>query len=160
AAVSEPFHARAVVLALLLGRDPARRPAQLAVLGNDPVRAEAERLVGQVEALPEAAWLPLLDLALPALRQLSPAQYRTFRGRGDRVTEAGQQWSPFEYPLGCVLTRHLDADFARKRPVVRYRSAGAVLPQARAVLGVLAWEGHDTEEQARAAFEAGLRTFL
>src|SRR5499427_7070628 len=70
-AAQEPFSARALVYALLLDPRADLRELQLTRLkaGAEPhCFAETLRLVAPVQALPDTHRLPLLDLAMPALR--------------------------------------------------------------------------------------------
>jgi Zn-dependent protease with chaperone function len=163
-AAHEPFSARALVYALLLDPRPEVYAAQMERLkaGAEPRDyEETARLAAAVVNLPDGARLPLVDLALPALRQLSPRQYQTFRDQIDRLQGAEQQPSLFEYALRCVLRRHLDAVFHREKPpAVRYKTAFKVAPQLGTMLSLLAWEGQDTEDAARRAFEIGMKAYL
>jgi Zn-dependent protease with chaperone function len=163
AAAREPFRARALVYALLLSPDPRRRAAQLDRLkaGPDPrASAETVRLADAVLALPDAARLPLVDLALPALGRMSPSQYLAFREQAGRLVAGADEPSLFEYALACVLRRHLDSAFRRaKPPVARYREPALLTPEIVLLLSRLAWEGQDAEADATRAFKAGLRTY-
>jgi Zn-dependent protease with chaperone function len=161
-AASEPFSARAVIYGLLLDRDPAVRQAQLARLRQqaDPRDyEETQRLAGPIAALPEAVALPLVDVAMPALRRMSPQQYNVFRSQFEQLILADQKVSVFEFVLRCVVQRRLDANFRRPRPQVR-QPAGPPTSRVIAVLSLLAWEGHETEEAARKGYEAGIRRYL
>jgi len=81
-ASDDPVSAMGLVLGLLLRRDPAMRAAQLAkargLAGGEVVR-EAERCEPLLRALPAGSRVPLLDLSMPALRQLSAEQEGLFR---------------------------------------------------------------------------------
>src|SRR6516162_8767909 len=75
-AAQEPFSARALVYALLLDPRADLRDLQLTRLkaGAEPQDfAETLRLVAPVQALPDTHRLPLLDMAMPALRRCRPA---------------------------------------------------------------------------------------
>ncbi|HEY7314437.1 MAG TPA: M48 family metallopeptidase [Gemmataceae bacterium] len=162
-AAQEPFAARALIYALLLDSREPIRAAQLAQLQREAEPRDYEqtlRLVEAVRRLPDADRLPLVDLAIPALRQMSPRQHQVFRAQIEGLIYADQQVSIFEYALHCVLKRHLDADFQRVRPRTRYGSAIKLAPQVATVLSRLAWEGQPEEEAARTAFEAGMRCYL
>ncbi len=163
-ATREPFSARSLVYALLLDQKPDARQAQLEQLRDHAEPAEFQetlRLLPLVEPLAEEARLPLLDLVLPALRTMSPAQYKAFRRRVETLAMVDHRLSVFEYALLCVLSRRLDESYGqRPRLAVRYRSARALQPYLVQVLALLAWEGNDSEVQAQAAFRTGLSTFL
>jgi Zn-dependent protease with chaperone function len=87
-ASEDPVSAMAVVLGLILRRDPAQRAAQLAqaepLAGGEVVR-EARRLDALLRAVPAGSRVALLDLSMPALRQLSPAQVAAFRTALERA---------------------------------------------------------------------------
>jgi hypothetical protein len=163
-AAQEPFSARAVVYALLLDPRADLRDLQLTrlkALAGPHDYAETLRLAGPVEALPDTLRLPLLDLTMPALRQMSPRQHRAFRVEVERLTIADQRLSLFEYTLGCVLHRHLDSQFLpqrARRPV--HSSPQKLTRPVATVLALLAWEGQPDPDQAARAFDSGMRAYI
>jgi hypothetical protein len=163
-AAQEPFSARAVVYALLLDPRANQRDIQLTRLkaGAEPKDfAETLRLVIPVQALPDTHRLPLLDLAMPALRQMSPRQHRAFRAQVEMLMIADQQLSLFEYTLRCVLHRHLDAQFLPHRQTrVLHGSPQKLAHPLATVLALLAWEGQPEPDQAARAFDAGMRNYV
>jgi Zn-dependent protease with chaperone function len=87
-ASDDPVSAMAVVLGLILRSDPAQRAAQLAQaepLAGGEVVKEARRLDALLRAMPAGSRVALLDLSMPALRQLSPAQVAAFRTALERA---------------------------------------------------------------------------
>ncbi len=87
-ASEDPVSAMAVVLGLILRHDPAQRAAQLAQaepLAGGEVVKEVRRLDAMLRAVPAGARVALLDLSMPALRQLSPAQVAAFRTALERA---------------------------------------------------------------------------
>jgi hypothetical protein len=163
AAAQEPFSARALIYCLLLDARPEVHEVQLAHLNDtaDPRDYEETlKLAEPVRQLPDASRLPLVDLAMPALHQMSPRQHDAFRQQVEALIRADDRLNVFEYTLRCVLNRHLDADFNQKRPQVRYRSPEALVPQMTAVLSLLAWAGQSEEGSARTAFNAGIKSYL
>jgi Zn-dependent protease with chaperone function len=163
-AAQEPFSAHALVYALLLDPRADLRDLQLTRLkaGAEPQDlAETLRLVAPVQALPDTHRLPLLDLAMPALRQMSPRQYRAFRAQVEVLMIADQRLSLFEYTLRCVLHRHLDAQFLPQRQTHPVHSSPQKLANPVAsVLALLAWEGHPEPDQAARAFDRGMRGYI
>jgi Zn-dependent protease with chaperone function len=163
-AAQEPFSARALVYALLLDPRADLRDFQLTRLkaGAEPQDfAETMRLLAPVQALPDTHRLPLLDLAMPALRQMSPRQHRAFRAQVELLMVADQRLSLFEYTLRCVLHRHLDAQFLpqrRTRPV--HSSPQRLAHPVAAVLALLAWEGQPEPDQAARAFDTGMHSYI
>ena len=88
-ASDDTVSAMGLVLGLILRRDPALRKTQLdgaRNLAGGEVAREAERFESILRALPAGARVPLLDLSMPALRQLSSDQESRFR---DAITRVG-----------------------------------------------------------------------
>ena len=87
-ASEDPVSAMAVVLGLILRHDPAQRAAQLAqaesLAGGEVVR-EVRRLDALLRAVPAGSRVALLDLSMPALRQLSHAQEAAFKQALERA---------------------------------------------------------------------------
>ena len=82
AASEDPVSAMGLVLGLILRRDPALRAAQLEKargLAGGEVAREAAWMEPLLRELPAGSRVPLLDLSMPALRQLSPEQEALFR---------------------------------------------------------------------------------
>jgi Zn-dependent protease with chaperone function len=163
-AAREPFNARALVYCLLLDSRPNYRNAQL-----DQIRQYADprdvdtvlRLAKPVHELSDAARLPLIDLALPALRQMSPQQHQVFRDQVKALIEADQQTTLFEYALHCMLRRYLYADSKTKRSAARWTAPIQVAEPVVQLLSLLAWEGQpEGDQDVEPAFVAGLSAFL
>jgi Zn-dependent protease with chaperone function len=164
AAAQEPFGARAVLYALLLDQRPEVRELQQARLqAATPPQdfAETVRVAGAVQALPDRYRLPLVDLAMPALRQMSLGQYQAFRTQVQTLIRADNRLSLFEYVLSCVLHRHLDAQFYRQpAPKQVWKSPQQVAGPMSTVLSLLAWEGTPEPGPAAQAFATGMEAFL
>jgi Zn-dependent protease with chaperone function len=163
-AAQEPFSARALVYALLVDQRVDLRELQLTQLKADAEPqdvAETLRLVSPVQALPDTHRLPLLDLAMPALRQMSPRQHRAFRAQVEALMIADQRLSLFEYTLRCVLHRHLDAQFLpqrQARPV--HNSPQKLVRPVATVLALVAWEDQLLTDPPAQAFDMGMRSYI
>src|SRR5262249_31545751 len=163
-AVQEPFGARAVIYALLLDpRTDVRELQQARLQAAAPPQdfAETLRQAGAVQALPDRYRLPLVDLAMPALRQMSFDQYQAFRAQVETLIGADNRLSLFEYVLRCVLHRHLDAQFYRQPATEQvWKSPHQMASPMTTVLSLLAWEGNPEPGQVAEAFAAGMEAFL
>jgi Zn-dependent protease with chaperone function len=159
-AAREPFGARAVVYALLVGRDEKIRTRQLYLLEREAdagVLGAMRGILPLVESLPPRLFLPLLDLAIPALAQLTVHQYGLFKSNVTTLVEADEKLDPFEYALRYLLLRPLDERFdATRRGTATVRSVHAVSNECSAVLSLLARAGEDDEAAAREAFDAAV----
>lgn len=156
----EPVGACAIVFGLLLSEEGAVCAAQLGQLrsGLDVAQfAETERLLPEVRGLDVALQLPLLDLAVQGLRQLSPDQFDAFMAAVDALIWGDQSVDLFEFTLLRLLRRHIEPHFREAvRPVVRYATWEPVLPEALLVLSALAHVGAGGDPaRAGSAFRAG-----
>jgi len=155
--IREPWVARAVVLALLLDTNPETRAAQLKALlalGDPQLADHVSRASAALRTAPAEARLPILDLALPALRRLSSAQYSELRVAVDRLIRADSRIGLFEYTLQCVLLRHLAAHFEPKRPEPAGGPQIEVVGALSVLLSMLAHAGAADPAEAARAFEA------
>ena len=160
-AARDPSGACAIVFGLLLDRDRALRRRQLEELEaavDAPIHAETVKLTPALDQCPVEARLPLVDLALQALRRLSEPQYRVFRAAVERLIAADAKLSLFEFTLQRILLRHLEPHFHPSRPpAVAYGTLRAVSRQASLLLSILAHAGQAQAERATQAFAAGAR---
>jgi len=161
--VREPSVARAVVLALLLDGNPQTRATQMsALLGiGDPQLAD--QVTSAARALrdcPAEARLPILNLALPALRRLSAAQYGELQAAVDRLVRADSRIGLFEYTLQRVLSRHLGAHFKPKLPDAGTSPQIQVVDAVSVLLSMLAYAGAAAPAEAARAFEAARAELL
>jgi len=157
----EPSSARAIIFALLLSRDTDTRRRQFKVLqdsGENWLSSETLEASPQVDRCPLHARLPLVDLSLSALRELSETQYGDFMQLVDQLVDADQEVDLFEYTLIHVLKRHLTPTFKTPAPpVVRYRSLDPLREEVSLLLSLLAAVGHEEDpKEAETAFQRGL----
>ncbi len=141
-AAREPYSARALALCLLLDGGQERVRAGLALIGSaDPgLVQEVSRLLPGVAARGAAAHLPILDLCLPSLRQLSASQRTAFLELVGRLHSAA----------GGGLGTYCSATLLRTRlgdPAQDAPGSGAIQsvqplwPQLRVLLSALARAG-------------------
>ena len=153
-AVREPFSARAVIAALLLSDDPSQRQHQLSLLQqrDAALATETARLAPEVHALGIDPRLPLIDLSMPALRQLSPHQSAEFRAVMKLLIAADNRVTAFEYAVFRIVGRALADATVGRVEVSKYHSIKPLLGDAVRLLSALARRSrHDTVQ----AFAAG-----
>jgi Zn-dependent protease with chaperone function len=160
-AARDPQLAQAVVYGLLLDRDEASlRAAQrkeLEARADAALVQEIRKLDAAVVGLPAECRLPLAEIAMAALRALSPDQYRAFRDQTRRLAEADRQVDLFEYALQRMMMRHLDPVILGTRvPTAQYYSLRPLLPAAATLLSSLAHWGTDRPSEAASMFAAGM----
>jgi hypothetical protein len=160
-AAHEPYGARAVVYLLLLDRAQQLRARQLQRLGEhaDPgVYALLQRLLADIGALHVKHRLPLLDIAMPALKQLSAAQYGVFRHNVLALIEVDATVNLLEWSLQKILLGHLDGHFGPRRDARTATGELAASTRELALfLSLLAHAGHQSEADAERGFAAAAR---
>ncbi len=139
-----PREAPALVYGLLL--DPRReigekQAAILATRAGSETANLVRELLPVFGQLPVEARLPLAQVALPALRQLPPAELATFAAICRALIEADQQLSYFEFAVQKVLLHHLTTAQAPAAAVTQVYSFNAVVGEIAVVLSALAWAG-------------------
>ncbi len=152
----ETASAVSIIYALLLSNDPATGERQLAAL-DLPVgdRAQIARDLGRRETITDS--LAMVDLCLPALRGLSPPQYRQFRENVRRLIATDGEVDLFEFVLHQALVRHVDHAFTDAAgPAVRHRSPVPLRPDLAIVLSALTVFSDDDPAKREAAFRAGV----
>ena len=126
-AAREPYGAQALVFALLLDGDAAIRQRQLAHLESHletGLGAETLRLWPSVLATAREFRLPLVDLSLPALRQLSAPQAETFRTALSTLIAADGRVRLFGWCLSRILLAGLEPGRGNRRAGLAGSSAG------------------------------------
>jgi Zn-dependent protease with chaperone function len=159
AAAREPAEAATLVYGLLLDRnDPAVRERQRQLVagraGGDALRV-LDELDAPLRALPPEQRLPLLQLALPALRRLPASVLNPFLGTLDQLVQADGQVDTFEFALQKLLTRTLEVGRDPSQAVVEIYSFNAVVGEISVVLSALAHASSNVDTDARAAFAMG-----
>jgi hypothetical protein len=95
----------------------------------------------------------MAELAVPALRGLSRAQYDAFRQNVARLAAADEKLDLFEFALQKLLLRRLAPSFGKvDRQIVHYRAVTPLLPDCRIVLSTLARLGNRGAEAAARAY--------
>lgn len=157
AAAADPFSARAVIATLLLDASGAARRRQLDGLRRaDPALAtEAERLAAAVDAVPAERRLPLLELALPALGDLSPTQGRQLAGALAALAQDDGVVTPFEQAVLRAAQRRLERPGGPPRP--RLRRPDDATMECLELLSAIAWAGGREPAVAEDALRTGLR---
>ena len=149
---------------MLSREDQATRNRQWQLLQGSvepPLIRVVQQLSGPVDQLPAENRLPVVDMTIPALKRLSPAQYQAFRQIVEALTAADGKIDLFEYCLRVILFGYLDVQFGlRPPPAVRYKAVSAVAQPAIIVLSALAYAGQSQPDDIQRAFQAGAQDLL
>jgi Zn-dependent protease with chaperone function len=139
-ALNDSVRAPLLVLALLVEKRSEVAQQQLDAIAQTYGReaaAEVQALHATVQQLPPGARLPLLDLAMPALRKLAPATGDRLLMLAHTLILADGRMTLAEFLLFTVLRRRLGTDAQRPVPL-RYKAVGDVAEDAARVLSLLA----------------------
>jgi hypothetical protein len=162
-AVHEPLGAVAAVYCLLLDSALKTRRVQFQCLSERAdARAyqEVQRLVPVMDVVTPEDRLPLVEMVVPALCQLSGVQYVKLCETVDQLVEADEKISLFEFALRRVLKRHLAPHFVRsKASRAKTTALRVLLPSCANVLSVLAYAGSRDAAAGRRAFDFGAARF-
>jgi uncharacterized tellurite resistance protein B-like protein len=159
AAVREPLDAVALIYAMLLSSDEKTRTTQLAELAKrvaPPVHEKTIALYPEVAPIAAHVHLPLVNIALPALRQLTAEQFDQFSQMLQWLVESDGKVELFEYVLQKIVLRHLAPQFGNARPTtVQYYTLKPLVPDCVVVLSALANAGNSDAAEVQKAFELG-----
>jgi Zn-dependent protease with chaperone function len=161
-AAHDPAGAEAIVyLALLDDAEPIR--ARQWGLLEEKLPADCLQRVraldGNATRLADFVKIPLIELALPALRHVSPEVYRRLKSVVAVLITADQAADLFEFALQKMLRRHLAPHFEdAPAPTVRIHELRGVASSGAALLSVLAYAGADTADEAARAFQRGVKS--
>ncbi len=153
---AEPFGARAIIYALLLAKVFPVRVKQLEQLqyhAEREVYLLTQKIMTEMDALDIRLRLPLIDITIPVLKQLSNHQYQSFRDNVSSLMNADGKIDLMEWSLQKILLNHLDQHF-HNPPKLRFKSArlSQLKVEVSVALSLLAVAGHSRIELARAAF--------
>jgi len=155
-AARDPVGAMALVYAMLLSGDNGERARQLDELSRrvDPaVREKTAGLFPDVSNVAAHVHLPLINLALGSLKQLTAEQYKNFSGMIDWLVNSDGKVELFEFVLGKIIRHHLAPQFEKNaRPLIQFYSIKSVIPDCAVVLSALAYAGTDDPQAAQTAF--------
>ncbi|MCH2113605.1 MAG: M48 family metallopeptidase [Pirellulales bacterium] len=158
AAVHEPYGSRAVVFSLLLDRDDeirGRQMKRLRELTTPDIVALTDRLTPTIDQLDTRLRLPLVDMAMPALRSMVRPQYVEFSQAFQEMVRADDRLSLFEWMLHRVLLRNLQPQFEKTAaPHIAYYGLHRLAAPCTVLLSTLAHAGNTLKEAESAFAEA------
>ena len=160
-AAREPYGARAVMYSLVLDEAQEVRDRQLKQLRHhaDPdVYALTLGLLAEMDGLDAKYRLPLIDIAMPALKQLSVSQYKSFKHNLLALIEMDSKIELLEWSLQKILSNHLDAHFFEPPHVKAVHSRPEQVKEEIAlILSVMAYAGQQSQGDVEKAFESAVQ---
>ncbi|MDT8320444.1 MAG: M48 family metallopeptidase [Xanthomonadales bacterium] len=157
-AARETLDATALVYALLLSSDDALRAKQLTELGERAASGVAEKTAAlwpEIASIASRVRLPLVNLALPALRQLRPDEFEQFSQTLQWLIESDDQIEIFEFVLQKIVRRHLASQSGETRPTsIQYDTLKPLVRDCSVVLSALA-NASSNASKVEKAFRTG-----
>ena len=151
-----------LVLALAVAEDPAVCEQQLNIIESQLGHQRANRcrrLRLQLSELERGLWLPLLELAAPALKQRPKEQIQFLFELIEKLSVIGTGTELFEYVLQRMLRTHFEElRGAIETPTARKSQKQTVEQALLTLIATIAVHGHTDETATRDAFRAGLET--
>jgi Zn-dependent protease with chaperone function len=158
-AAREPLDAVALIYALLLSYDEKLRAMQIAEIGKRSSQSVSDKtaaLFPDVSKIAARVHLPIINLALGGLRQLSAEQFRNFSQTLQWLIESDDKVELFEFVLQKIVLRNLDSQFnGPQNSVLQFYTIKPLVPDCDVVLSALANIGSDDAVEIQKAFETG-----
>ena len=139
-ALNDTTRAQLLALGLLVDKEQPMQDDQRALLAQALGAAaaqEVERMHGIAQRLPPGARLPVVDLLVPTLRRLPPANCERLLMLCHALIHADGKLTLAEFLLFTVLKRRIGAA-GRKAPAVRYGAVHERADDAALVLSLIA----------------------
>ncbi len=158
--IHEPHGARAAIYFLLLDDKKQLRQKQLDYLqteSDDGVFEVLNKLIHETSRIDKSHRLPLIDISLSALRQLSAPQYQRFKTNVRKLVAFDQSINLFEWSLQKILFQHLDAVFVKiPAQKIKYQSLQQVAAASSLLLSMLIYVGKEKKiDEAKVMRAAG-----
>jgi Zn-dependent protease with chaperone function len=159
AAAREPLDAVALIYALLLSDDEKLRATQIAEIAKRASQSVSDKtaaLFSDVSKIAAHVHLPIINLALGGLRQLSAEQFRNFSQTLQWLIESDGKVELFEFVLQKIIRRNLDLQFnGPQKSVIQFYSIKPLVPDCAVILSALANVSSDDAAEIEKAFETG-----
>lgn len=117
-----------------------------------------DHLLVKIHDMEKHLRLPLIDLAIPALKQLTNEKAEHFLYVLEGLIKLDKKFSLLEFVLLTLLQQRLDRN-STKVNRIRYRSFKSLQPEIRLLLSVLAQCSGNSGAKLLAAYEAQMSTF-
>ncbi len=132
-----------LMYALLLSSDRDIRQKQVDELRKSVKNDAADsalQLYWQLSELPAHYHLAVVDIALPALRQMGEKRYESFREDVEMLIQADGRQVIFEFSVRQILFHTLDAEFGKKQEAeIQHTSIDSLIPEVSVLLSALSY---------------------
>ena len=157
-AAHEPYGARAIIYCLVLNGEMNIQEKQFEYLkefSDDGIYELTAQVFQEMASLDIKFRLPLIDMALPSLRQLSTKQYDTFKLNLMNLIKADNKVDIFEWALQKIVFRNLDQYFGITNKIQSVNiKLKASQSEVELLISLLAYASSNNKTQLKTAFTA------
>lgn len=158
-AASSPYSARAVLYALLIREQKDKKNSwQLLEKYADKTMPKlTKELIANCKSLDKMLILPILELCVNSLRELSERQYDVFKNTVNKIIEADKTIDLNEWVIQRLVFQQLDEHFSIRKPSKdKHAYLGAVKTEAETIMSLIAYTEHKGDDAlAKSAFDLG-----
>jgi Zn-dependent protease with chaperone function/uncharacterized tellurite resistance protein B-like protein len=150
-AAQAPVSARGLIFGLLLDRQYDLRKQQIALLSEHLTSADLSDLMEIITTTAELdakLRLPVVELCLASLKQLSPDQHTAFLNCLNVLISADQKVSLMEWSIYRIVLHNTVIN----NKLMRNRQLSDLQPECQLLLSLLAYAGARSEQDAAASF--------
>ena len=157
-AAQDAYTARALIYAILIGlqKECAAATSALQQYADPNLHTLCGQLLPELKNLQKKFKLPLLELSINALRDLSPNQFVQFKQAVHHIIVSDKSVKLNEWVIQRLVIQQLDEHFGfRKPPRGKYKSLSRLKVEVESLLSLIAYVEHADDNEARAAFACG-----
>ena len=157
-AAQDAYTARALIYTMLIGmqKESAAATSALQQYADPNLHALCDQLLPELKDLPEKFKLPLLELSIHALRDLSPNQFVQFKQAVHHIIVSDKSVNLNEWVIQRLVLQQLDEHFGfRKSPRGKYKSLDPLKTEVENLLSLIAHVEHADDSEASTAFAHG-----
>jgi Zn-dependent protease with chaperone function len=159
-AVRNTVGARAIVYLLLINDNKTVSSEQLIQISKSADSEVNEMVLKNqklVAGLSRELRLPLVDLSISTLKELTQSEFLVFRDIVTALIAADKQVDLFEFTLQRMILRHLEPEFVSlPKKKIKFTSVKSIMPICGQLLSCLAYWGADDVESAKDAFATAM----
>ncbi len=159
-ASQDAFTARALVYAILINNQTNKKEARslLKQHADQGMPALTEKYLPELEDLNEKFILPILELSINALRELSSNQFIQFKRAVHQIIVADKSVDLNEWIIQRLVLQQLDQHFGFRKPAkAKHASLDTVKTDVATILSLIAYVEHKDDDEAKTAFDSGAR---
>lgn len=157
-AAQDAFSARALIYAILIDKQTNKKEAWSVLKQHaDPsMPALTEKYLFELKNLDERFKLPLMELSINALRELSPKQFIQFKRAVYQIIVSDKSIDLNEWIIQRLVLQQLDQHFGFRKPAkAKHASLDTVKKDVEAILSLIAYVEHKDDDEAKTAFDSG-----